>query len=362
MDRRILFINENKSFLAGAMIQSLTDAHFDVVSVQPDVVEIQHVYHLPDIFIVYLEGDIEIFSGALRHLQKLVEDKSSRLLYLIGNHTEVLEAQCIVPNSLVAATFERPVIIKDLLMHLSAALDLSNMTGGRKRILIVDDNDANLLVASKLLRETKVQVDTAQSGLECLKKTEASRYDLILMDHLMPEMDGIECLHAIRSQVGGLCTRTPVVALTANAGSDSQSLYAKEGFDAYLVKPVNGALLEACVLKLLPEELVTFSTVAAEAPEKYRLEQKHKERTPLLVTTDSISDLPRELVEKLHIPVLPYVVHTERGDFLDGIETDSDGVLSYIKDGQHQAKDDAQHFLHVTVPPYVQSRKQVPFR
>ena len=123
-------------------------------------------------------------------------------------------------------------------------------------ILVVDDNDMNLMVVKKLLAETKIQLDTASSGAECLRLTQNHHYDCILMDHMMPEMDGIECLHALRAQPGGLCQDVPVVALTANAGSDNQLLYRKEGFSGYLAKPVSGALLEAAVLSILPKELV----------------------------------------------------------------------------------------------------------
>ena len=108
-------------------------------------------------------------------------------------------------------------------------------------ILVVDDNDMNLLVVKKLLAETKIQIDTASSGAECLRLTQNYHYDCILMDHLMPEMDGIECLHALRVQPTGLCQNVPVVALTANAGSDNQLLYRKEGFSGYLAKPVSAA-------------------------------------------------------------------------------------------------------------------------
>mgnify|MGYP001069983609 FL=1 len=111
-------------------------------------------------------------------------------------------------------------------------------------ILVVDDNEMNLKVVHKLLKETKVQIDTAESGAECLRLTQYQHYDTILMDHLMPEMDGIECLHALRTQPGGLCQDVPVIALTANAGSNNQLLYRKEGFAGYLAKPVSGALLE----------------------------------------------------------------------------------------------------------------------
>ncbi len=112
-------------------------------------------------------------------------------------------------------------------------------------ILVVDDNDMNLMVVRKLLSETKIQVDTALNGAECLKLTQVQHYDAILMDHLMPELDGIECLHMLQVQPGGLCQDTPVIALTANAGSDNQLLYRKEGFSGYLAKPISGALLEA---------------------------------------------------------------------------------------------------------------------
>ncbi len=113
------------------------------------------------------------------------------------------------------------------------------------RILVVDDNEMNLQVVCKLLAETRIQIDTASGGAECLRMTQNQHYDAILMDHLMPEMDGIECLHALRRQPGGLCQNVPVIALTANAGSNNQLLYRKEGFSGYLAKPVSGALLEA---------------------------------------------------------------------------------------------------------------------
>lgn len=114
----------------------------------------------------------------------------------------------------------------------------------------------NRMVAKKLLRDTKVMVDTAESGEKCLKKSLQTRYDVIFMDHLMPEMDGIECLHAIRTQMGGFNQNTPVVVLTANAGSENKALYFREGFDGYLLKPVSGAQLEEELLRLLPKNLI----------------------------------------------------------------------------------------------------------
>lgn len=202
----------------------------------------------------------------------------------------------------------------------------------KARVLIVDDNEMNLVVAQKLLRETKVQTEALTSGADCLKATLQTHYDVILMDHLMPEMDGIECLHAIRAQKGGLNRETPIVALTANADSESQQLYRNEGFDGYLLKPVSGAQLEQEILRHLPEELVVMDGDASDAGRLETPFVTHKQKTLIRITTDSVSDLPKRLRERYRIEVLPYRVCTGNGEFLDEIETDSDGLLEYLKD------------------------------
>ena len=200
----------------------------------------------------------------------------------------------------------------------------------KAHILIVDDNETNLMVEEKLLRDTKVQVETAASGAECLKKTLQNRYDVILMDHLMPEMDGIECLHAIRTQTGGLNQSIPIVILTANAGGENQALYRKEGFDGYLLKPVSGIQLETELLRHLPGELVHIMNTASSAGITETPVLEHKKKTAVMISTDSVCDLPRHLVEKYQIAVMPYRIITEGGEFLDGVEAETDGVLSYI--------------------------------
>lgn len=200
----------------------------------------------------------------------------------------------------------------------------------KAHILIVDDNETNLMVEEKLLRGTKVQVETATSGAECLKKTLQNRYDVILMDHLMPEMDGIECLHAIRTQTGGLNQSIPIVILTANAGGENQALYRKEGFDGYLLKPVSGIQLETELLRHLPGELVHIMNAASSAGITETPVLEHKKKTAVMISTDSVCDLPRHLVEKYQIAVMPYRIITEGGEFLDGVEAETDGVLSYI--------------------------------
>lgn len=234
------------------------------------------------------------------------------------------------------------------------------------RILIVDDNTANLLVATKLLRKTKVQIDTAESGAACLNLTLQTRYHAILMDHMMPGMDGIECLHAIREQSGGLCKDTPVVALTANAGSENQALYRREGFDGYLVKPVDGAVLEGTLLGLLPKDLILIHEDGENQLESENVVREMRRRIPLLITTDSVCDLPGDLIANRKIPVLSYKVDTEKGVFSDGLEAESDAILRYLANEQARARSEApdvseyeaffaghlshaQHILHIAM-------------
>ena len=203
-------------------------------------------------------------------------------------------------------------------------------------LLVVDDNEMNLLVVRKLLEATKIQIDTAASGAECLRLTQEQRYDCILMDHLMPEMDGIQCLRALRTQPAGLCQDTPVIALTANAGSDQQMLYRKEGFSGYLAKPVNGALLEAAVLSILPKELANLSEGASQSEiGKDVLIFEQAKRIPLVVTTDSVCDLPESLKKEFGIAVCPYYICTEQGRFLDEEELKADDLIVYMAEGNN---------------------------
>ncbi|MBO6148687.1 MAG: DegV family EDD domain-containing protein [Lachnospiraceae bacterium] len=201
------------------------------------------------------------------------------------------------------------------------------------RVLVVDDNEVNLMVAAKLLRDTKAKVESVTDGADCLNHTLNIHYDVIFMDHLMPGMDGIECLHAIRHQAGGRNTDTPVAVLTANAGSEYLDMYGREGFDDFILKPVTGSLLEGALRRLLPKELLPSGTEDTKADEGTRQDvtyRKHKRR--FCITTESVADLPESLSRDSHIGVLPYDIVTPKGSFLDGIEIWTDGVLSFMEE------------------------------
>ena len=222
------------------------------------------------------------------------------------------------------------------------------------------------MVVRKLLSATKIHLDTALSAIDCLRLTQIQHYDAILMDHLMPEMDGIQCLHALRTQPAGLCQDVPVIALTANAGSDNQLLYRKEGFSGYLAKPVSGALLEAAVLSILPKELVKLNETTNQSEiGKDVLIFEQTKRMSLMVTTDSVCDLPESLKKEFNLSVCPYYICTDNGRFLDELELKADELLSHVAIGKNASSQppsvedyerffaekltEAQNVIHITM-------------
>ena len=236
------------------------------------------------------------------------------------------------------------------------------------RILVVDDNSMNLMVVVKLLRDTKVKVDMAESGREALQKTAENTYHVILMDHMMPEMDGAATLRAVRSQTKGFCQKTPVIALTANVMSDAEQVYRNMGFDGYLAKPISAPLLEAGLLKYLPPTLIEYIAQDDddETDDMEELNQISSARKrKIAITADCICDLPKDLLEHFHIRLMYCYVHTREGRFCDLFELSSDSLLTYLqKDGNHshsstadpseyeyffaETLKEAEHVIHIT--------------
>ena len=134
------------------------------------------------------------------------------------------------------------------------------------KILVVDDNEMNLKVFLGLLKNHGMQIDTAMSGKECLARIEQNAYHMIFMDHLMPEMDGVETLRQIRELKTNRSKDAVIIILTANAVSGAREMFLEEGFADYLSKPIIAVNLEKMIQKYLPEELLTNND----------LEQKNK--------------------------------------------------------------------------------------
>jgi len=207
------------------------------------------------------------------------------------------------------------------------------------RVLVVDDNEMNLLVAKKLLRETKIQVDLAKSGRECLELTKQHFYHVIFMDHMMPDMDGVETLKRLQKQENGLCREVPVIALTANVMGGAEQLYREYGFQSYLAKPISGSLLEAVLLKFLPKELVEYNAIETGEEEENLIQNiTSTKKKKIHITTDCVCDLPKNFLEHYGIDTMYCYVHTDKGRFCDINEITSDNLLEYLASGQGKAK------------------------
>lgn len=122
------------------------------------------------------------------------------------------------------------------------------------KVLVVDDNEMNRKVLRSLIKQTQIKVYEAGSGEECITMVEQQDFDIIFLDGMMPIMDGVETLRAMKDK--NLCSNTPVIMLTANAVVGAREQYLKEGFDDYLAKPIMPDKLEKMILNYLPKDLV----------------------------------------------------------------------------------------------------------
>lgn len=150
------------------------------------------------------------------------------------------------------------------------AVEKTKLYAPKAEVLVVDDNEMNLSVAKALLKRTAIKLTLAQSGTECLELCRSNRYDLILMDHMMPEPDGIETLHILRKDTHSLNRNTDVIVLTANAIAGVAEQYIEEGFTDYLSKPIVAEKLEDMLRKHLPEDkLETENDIPVEDAASY---------------------------------------------------------------------------------------------
>ena len=126
-------------------------------------------------------------------------------------------------------------------------------------ILVVDDNEINLKVAIGLLEPFQMRIDTALNGKEALQMVQKKAYHMVFMDHMMPVMDGIEATHAIRNLEDETCCRVPIIALSANATTEAKEMFLQAQMDDFVAKPIKFKEISKCILKWLPQELVTMT-------------------------------------------------------------------------------------------------------
>lgn len=187
---------------------------------------------------------------------------TSRLLMMMGSKLKVESTygegssfyfdlkQKIVDNTPVGK-FQREAIKKEIDYNYNVTF-----TAPEAKILVVDDSNVNLKVFISLLKNTKVNITTAISGVECLELVKENRYDLIFLDHMMPKMDGVETLYYLQNMPENKSENAPIIMLTANASEGAKEQYIKQGFDGFLSKPINSVDLEKMICNMLPENLI----------------------------------------------------------------------------------------------------------
>ncbi len=154
-------------------------------------------------------------------------------------------------------------------------------------ILVVDDTPMNLMVVKGLLKDTKINIETASGGEESIRMCSEKKYDLILMDQRMPEMDGITAMHRIRQDVRGMNVSTPCICLTADAVAGAKDRYISEGFDDYLTKPIDSKDLNRKLMDFIPKDKVQLSGDGSGMNTSVPETEKAK-RTPLVDREEGI--------------------------------------------------------------------------
>ncbi len=122
------------------------------------------------------------------------------------------------------------------------------------KLLVIDDVEMNMVVIRQLLKKTQIQIECLGSGEECIEAVKNAHYDMILLDHMMPNMDGVETLRVLRDE--HLCDDTPIIALTANVDVNSEEKYYEYGFDGYIPKPIPPKKLEEIIRSMLTPNLI----------------------------------------------------------------------------------------------------------
>lgn len=190
-----------------------------------------------------------------------------RFLDMMGSHLEV-ESE-YGKGSVFSFELEQKVVNWEPIGDFEEAFRLSaserlnyheKFTAPDARVLVVDDNPVNLTVFVNLLKRTGLRIDTAESGDEGISLFLKEKYDVIFLDHMMPDKDGIETLTEMKGITDTPNTGIPVICLTANAISGMREKYANAGFDDYLTKPIDAEQLEMMLLQYLPKDKVSIAS------------------------------------------------------------------------------------------------------
>lgn len=206
----------------------------------------------------------------------------------------------------LAAIFNEEIHILD---NQEASDEYYDFTAPEAKILIVDDNTVNLTVCEGLLEPLCMQIDTAVSGQDAIDKISKKKYDLILMDHMMPEIDGVETTHIIR-RFHKEYEDVPIIALTANAVFGIKEMFIQEGLNDFIAKPIEVRILVSKLKRWLPKaKLKNVNTKNTQTGKENRIQPK-EEVAPTIQDLDTASALKLLGSAKLFWNVLKDYYHT----------------------------------------------------
>ncbi|MGN0599270.1 MAG: PocR ligand-binding domain-containing protein [Oscillospiraceae bacterium] len=194
-------------------------------------------------------------------------------------------------------------------MHIGSGVVMESDTGNDDfaftapdaHILIVDDNPINLTVACGIIEPLGMQVDTANGASETIEKVKKLKYDIIFMDHMMPEVDGVETTHIIRRLITGY-ENVPIIALTANAVGGTKEMFLKEGMNDFVAKPIEVTDIVSMIRKWLPNEKII--PVSAEKTQKSSNESENKKSVPVIEGLNTEQAVSLLGSEKLYMQIL----------------------------------------------------------
>ncbi len=268
---------------------------------------------------------------------------TTQLLHLMGSRLQV--ESVYGKGSRFFFTLEQQIIDSTPVGNLEERLKkmtteysyMAAFTAPNAKVLVVDDNATNHKVFVSLLKFTKINVDVADSGKACLELITKKKYDLIFLDHMMPEMDGIETIHRMKQMEQNLCDRTPVIALTANAITGAKEMYLAEGFDAFLPKPINPEKLEQMILRLLPRELLLFEAEEDGTETSAEEVKSDKDNSPVMEEELPMVDGIDWSYGLMHLPDRELLQDTVN-DFYKTLEAEASFLQSLYEERQNQEK------------------------
>ncbi|MBO4914693.1 MAG: response regulator [Oscillospiraceae bacterium] len=269
-------VREFYSELIGNMSRGLGLAAYMVKNTE-ELELLRQTYGLTHIFV----GEEE-FVSSIDYLEPLsteisvivIASESFRLLPGAAIRVLYKPFSCFTVASMLCAETENDVLWDETRQLSTPGLE----------VLVVDDEPMNLLVAEGIFREYGMNVETARSGPEAIEKCREKQYDVVFMDHMMPEMDGVEAMKAIRDNAGKKDAQSIMIALTANAVSGAREMFISEGFDGFVAKPIEITELERVLKRVLPKSSISFDAPGLQEARK----EPDKSAAPKRETAESL--------------------------------------------------------------------------